>query len=93
MSHPSIYLKIVLDSHTELSYTLRMEKQMNHQEAYFATHGYYDQMAKAPTNAEAVQHAMNKIERAIAVKKVVQIGKARYYEVNGQIVQFLGMVD
>jgi hypothetical protein len=46
-------------------YIQSMEKnEPKTQEAYFAKHGYYSHMLPAPTREEALQHAMNQIEKA-----------------------------
>jgi hypothetical protein len=47
------------------AYIIRMETP---QETYFRKHGYYSHMMRVPTKEEALQHAMNAIERALGKK-------------------------
>jgi hypothetical protein len=45
-----------------------METKPTTQEAYFAKHGFYSHLLPSPTKDEALQHAMNAIERAFGKK-------------------------
>lgn len=66
---------------------------MKTQQESFDKTGRFDHWLPSPTKEEALAMAMAKINSAFSPKKkLVQIGNANYYELNGQVVEFVGMV-